>query len=130
MLEFVKEVREKKLLTPNAIPDLLHTNKNRQPDDELPQTSYFSDNIEENCEENVGLENLPDDISPLEKDEINQYVEQVNDIEELKQKLKITLQKCRRYEKKLDQKNEGPLTKIFSEDQLKFLETKNCRGSS
>lgn len=51
-------------------------------------------------------------------------------IEKLRDKLRKTLRKCAFYKKKLEQKSSTNLEKIFTEDQLKYLETGTCRGAS
>lgn len=47
-----------------------------------------------------------------------------------KKKVKRLLEKCRLYEQKLKRRNPGKLENIFNKDQLEYLESSNCRGSS
>jgi hypothetical protein len=51
-------------------------------------------------------------------------------IEKLRKRLRDALRRCSYYRKKLEQKNSTKLEQIFSDDQLKYLETGTCRGAS
>ncbi|KAJ3640446.1 hypothetical protein Zmor_003741 [Zophobas morio] len=121
----------KKLLTPNSYPDLLTKKRKRLTSVER---EVESDNLNMTPELNETNEQEVQDedflISRADEDIGLHSIDNLNTVGELKQKLKAALRKCKLYEKKLQQKSKTNLEKIFTEDQLHFLETNQCRGST
>ncbi|KAL1493186.1 hypothetical protein ABEB36_011290 [Hypothenemus hampei] len=154
-----KRLDGKKLLKPFAIPDLLSSidveNTRKSVENDVPMSSTYSEITEmqtaqstERSENDMSLESTQETSNSsinnsIEKDalgnesnedELNDQLETLLENSEdvlnsLKQTIKSLSRKCRRYEKKLQHRENTILESIFNEDQLQFLETDKRKGT-
>jgi hypothetical protein len=136
----------KKRLRPDAIPDLIQITNMVEPntsskDKQRIDTLNCDENMEEVASNNSNGNGESDDYFNLSTSEIDvadceELFNEVPDdmknvlIEKLRKRLRDALRRCSYYRKKLEQKNSTKLEQIFSDDQLKYLETGTCRGAS